>query len=186
MAASLVILLFASAFALPAQSNSLGAPGCGPANVKLEVKSDHDRHAAPDVDPGKALIVFLQDDARSESRPGPTTRFGMDGRWVGATQSHSYFYVLVEAGERRVCANWQSRVGPGPKRSTEAMHLSAEAGKTYYVRAQDIALFDGSGRSIGTPEVKLDLVDSDEALLLVNSFALSSSHFKKWSVAQEC
>jgi len=179
--ASLVIpLLFAFPLGSPAQANSPGAPGCGPADVKLDVKSDHDRHAAPSIEPGKSLIVFLQDDAEFESRPRPTTRFGIDGTWVGATQANSYFYFSVDAGEHHVCANWQSWVVPGPKRSTGAMHFTAEAGKTYYVRGRDIALYDHPGGSlIGTPEIKLNLVDSDEGLVLISSFAFSSSHAKK-------
>lgn len=98
MTPSLVILLFASVVASPKQANSLGAPGCGPYDVQFDVKTAENKNALPAPESGKALVVFLQDDARFGSRPRPTTRFGIDGAWVGATHSNSYFYVSVDPG----------------------------------------------------------------------------------------
>lgn len=196
MTAGLVILLFASSLVpsstsslvrpstaplVPATpANSLGAPGCGPADVQFDVKTGGTQHATPVPEAGKALLVFLQDDAKFGSRPRPTTRFGMDGTWVGATHSNSYFYVSIDPGEHHLCANWQSRVVLlGATRSTAAAHFTAEAGKAYYFRARDIAITDHSGAVVSEPEVKLEPVDSDEALVLINSFALSESRAKK-------
>jgi hypothetical protein len=101
----LVILLvtFASAaFAQSASPQTPGAPGCGSDNTKFDVTSDKSKHAFTQPDPGKALIYFLQDDSRFESRPRPTTRFGLNGKWIGATQAESYFYVSVDPGEDRI------------------------------------------------------------------------------------
>ena len=106
MSASLIILLFASWLVPPAaalagpetQSNSLGAPGCGPASIKFDVETDRNQHAAPNPEPGKALLVLLQDDSRFGAKPRPTTRFGLDGAWVGATHANSYFYVPIDPG----------------------------------------------------------------------------------------
>lgn len=180
MTASLVVLLFASAFGSPTQTNSLGAPGCGPADVQFDVKTDGGNHAVPAPEPGKALIVFLQDDAKFASRPRPTTRFGIDGNWVGATHANSFLYASIEPGEHHLCANWQNRVILiGPKRSTAAAHFTFEAGETYYFRARDVAVTDHNGAVVTEPEVKLEPVDSDEAQVLMNSFAYSSSHAKK-------
>lgn len=180
MTASVVVLLFASAFGSSTQANSLGAPGCGPADVQFDVKTDGANHAAPAPEPGKALIVFLQDDGKFGSRPRPTTRFGIDGNWVGATHANSFLYVSIDPGEHHLCANWQNRVVLiGPTRSTAAAHFTAEAGQTYYFRARDVAITDHGGAVVSEPEVKLEPVDSDEALVLMNSFASSASHAKK-------
>ena len=188
MSASLIILLFASWLVSPAaalagpetQSNSLGAPGCGPASIKFDVETDHNQHAVPNPEAGKALFVFLQDDAQFNSTPRPTARFGVDGTWVGATHANSYFYVPVDPGEHHLCASWQSRVIlTRHSRSTAAARFTAEAGKTYYFRARDKVITDFSGAAVSDPEVKLEPLDSDEAMVLLRSFALSQSHPSK-------
>ena len=173
MIAGLAILLLASSNYLAAQGNSLGAPGCGAENAKLEVKTEKGKYPAPTPDAGKALIFFLQDDARFDSHPRPTTRFGIDGTWVGGTQSNSYFYVSVDPGDLHLCANWQSFVGIGT-RPTAAMHFTAEAGKVYYFVARDTFRTDHP-----PAEVVLEALDSDEAQLLMSSFEFSTSQPKK-------
>lgn len=181
MITGVIALVVASAFAVPAQQKSLGAPGCGLANVKLDVSTERTHHALPNPEPRKALIVFLQDDAEFDSRPRPTTRFGIDGNWVGATQANSYFYVSVEPGEHHLCANWQSWVGIAVERSTAATHFTAEPGKTYYFRAKDVAKSERpeSGAFTSGPKVLLDPLDSDEAQLLISTFSISSSRPRK-------
>jgi hypothetical protein len=180
---SLVILVFASSLipspktsVVPStQTNYFGAPGCGPGNVEFDVNTDHGQRDIPAPDAKTATIVFLQDDAGFGARPRPTTRFGIDGTWVGATHANSYFYVSIDPGEHHLCANWQSHGIMGiPMRPTAAAHFIAQAGKTYYFRARDIA-------SRGGPEaeVRLEPVDSDEGLMLVRTFDFSSSHAKR-------
>lgn len=154
------------------------APGCGSANVKFDVKTGHEKPAAPAPASTKAVVFFLQDDVKFESRPRPTTRFGIDGNWVGATQANSYFFVSVDPGEHHLCASWQNRVSVGiPLRPTAALHFNAEAGKTYYFRAKDI----GRGSPSPSPiaEVILEKMDSDEAQVLMGSFEYSTSAPKK-------
>jgi len=179
MSTSLILLLVASSLFPATQANPLGAPGCGPTNIEFDVKTNGKQHTAPGPEAGKALIVFLQDDVKFGTRPRPTTRFGIDGTWVGATHANSFFYVSVDPGERHLCANWQSPVRLIPTRPTAAAHFTAEAGKTYYYRAKDIAYTDRNGAVIGEPEVKLEPLDEDEAKVLMSSFALSESHPKK-------
>lgn len=179
MKIALAALLLAVSFPAFAQDNSLGAPGCGPSAVKLEVKTQAKPRSNPDPAAGKALIFFLQDDVKFGSRPRPTTRFGIDGTWVGATQANSYFFVEVDPGEHHLCANWQNRVSLiTPTRSTAAAHFTAEAGKAYYFRALDVAITDHSGALVSEPEVKLEPLDSDEAAVLMNSFAFSTPKTK--------
>lgn len=117
------------------QARAQAGPGCGPDNVKFDVKTTTGQQSSPAPHLGKALVYFLQDDLKFLSSPRPTTRFGIDGSWVGATHANSYFYVFVDAGEHHVCASWQTEVmvNYGDARSTAAAHLTFEAGKSYYL-----------------------------------------------------
>jgi hypothetical protein len=176
MKAYWVVLFIASAWPAFAQGQPTGtaaAPGCSPDKIEFDVKTEK-QHPVMQPAPGKALVYFLQDDAKFESKPRPTTRFGLDGSWIGATHSNSYFYVSVDPGEHHVCANWQNFVGFGPMRSTAAMHFTAEAGGVYYLRARDVF------RNSHPPaSVELGPLDSDEAQLLMSMFSFSTSHPKK-------
>lgn len=143
MLASLAIFLLASSAIPSTQSNSLGAPGCGPENVKFDVKTESKQHPMPAPEAGKALIFFLQDDAKFESRPRPTTQFGIDGAWVGATQANSYFYVSVDPGEHHLCANWQSFVG--------ACHTSHRSASFHRRGRKGLLLFSARHLQDGSP-----------------------------------
>jgi Protein of unknown function (DUF2846) len=157
------------------------APGCGTANVQFDVKTTRASLTAPAAQPGKALVYFLQDDLKYDAKPRPTTRFGIDGAWVGATHANSYFYVFVDPGEHHVCADWQSDTTPfyfGAKREVAARQFTAEAGKTYYFRAVDIVHTRKNQAIASEPQVLLRPVDGDEAQVIMNSFSFSSSHQK--------
>lgn len=105
-ARSTLILLFL--LACPTFATAQTGSSCGPANVKFDIATTKELPLAPTPQPGKALVYFLQDDLKYNWAPRPTTRFGIDGAWVGATHGNSYFYVFVDAGEHHLCANWQS------------------------------------------------------------------------------
>jgi uncharacterized protein DUF2846 len=179
----LVILLLAISILFPSKAKAQTGPGCGPVNVKFDMSTSKDQRPAPAAEPGKAVVFFLQDDLKFDSLPRPTTRFAIDGTWVGATHANSYFYVYVDPGEHHLCANWQSIHVPGyigAKRSTAAAQFTAETGKTYYFRARDIARVDHPGGPVvSEPEVLLEPVDGDEAQVLMGTFSFSSSHQKK-------
>jgi Protein of unknown function (DUF2846) len=169
----LAILLFAaSACAQSAPAASDGNPVCGGLpNTTFEVKTENSEHSAQPV-AGKAIVYFLQDDSNFVARPRPTTRLAVDGAWVGATHSESYFYFPVEVGEHHLCALWQ----PGGLDSavrTGAAHFTAEAGHVYYFRAQN------SSRQDGVRTIEFGRVDSDEAKLLIRQYAFSVSSVKK-------
>lgn len=183
MAALLSILLLLFLVLPAAKADPLGAPGCGSDNVKFNVSTDKNSHPAPPSDPGNATVYFLQDDAKYDGSIRPTTRFGVDGNWVGATHANSYFYASVAPGEHHLCANWQSVAhGPGASiRRTAAAEFTAEAGKTYYFRASDVtrSQTENNMSVITFASVDLKPVDSDEAQVLLSSFAFSSSKPKK-------
>jgi hypothetical protein len=181
MTATLLAVLLAVSAPYTAGARAPAGPGCGPPSVKFDVKTEKKPKTAPVSRSGKAIVFFLQDDLKFGSRPRPTTRFGIDGTWVGATHANSYFFALVDPGEHHVCANWQSRVILfSPTRSTAATHFKAVAGKVYYFRARDIAIFDHPGGALlYEPEVRLSALDADEARVLMGSFSYSLSHPKK-------
>jgi len=168
----LMILLFgASTFAQNAPPVAAGAVCSNLPNTIFDVKTDNGEHAAQPA-AGKALVYFLQDDTNYISRPRPTTRLAMDGAWVGATHSDSYFYFSVEPGEHHLCAGWQAG-GLQPTAGVAAAHFTAVAGHVYYFRVQNGSLQDHS------TTIELGRVDSDEAQLLINRYAFSSSSAKK-------
>jgi len=178
MRTTFVILLLTLSSICSSQARAQAGPGCGPANIKFDVKTKKGKHAAPAIEQGKALVFFLQDDLKFNAMPRPTTRFGIDGTWVGATHANSYFYVFVDPGEHHLCANWQSLVSLDwleSTRSTAAAHFTAQGGKSYYFRARDIENTEDAGE----PEVKLLPVDADEAQVLMSSFSFSISHPNK-------
>jgi len=175
---AMVLLAIASpAFGQAQTPAAASVPGCGAANVEFNVKTDNKQRPAPQPEAGKAHVYFLQDDAEFLSRPRPTTRFGIDGAWVGATHSNSYFYVTIDPGERHLCASWQGFVGLAPQRREAAIHFTAEAGNNYYFRAKDIFSIQTKVPAV----VLLKPVDSDEGELLIGQFSLSISTPKKYS-----
>jgi hypothetical protein len=180
----IAIVLFAASVLLPSNSMAQLGPGCGPTNVKFDVKTEKAQNNAPPPEPGKALVFFLQDDFNFKSSPRPTTRFGIDGNWVGATHANSYFFTYVDPGEHHICASWEPmiKLSSPAMRTIAAAHMIAEAGKSYYFRARDVTKTQnpfGSGDIISEAEVVLKPLDSDEAQVLMNTFSFSSSNPKK-------
>ena len=176
IALPVLLLCFATpAFGQAPPIETASSLGCGDPNIKFDVKTDRSQHPFAKPDPGKALVYVLQDDSRFFSNPRPTTRFGMDRAWVGATQSNAYFYVSVDPGEHHLCAFWQSTIETGPLApSAAALHFTAQAGNTYFFIVRDRW---SKTELLGF--LKLKPVDSDEAQLLMTDFGFSTSHEKK-------
>ena len=171
-AAAAVVLLASSAFAQNLATGTAVAPGCGPDQSKFAVNTEN-RHPVAQPAPGKALLYFLEDDRWFRSAPKPTTRFGIDGKWVGATHGNSYFYVSAEPGEHHLCASWQTTVLVGQGHQAAAAHFTAETGQTYYFRMSNAWRSEH-----GPAKVELEPLDSDEAQLLMTKFSFSASHPK--------
>ena len=168
-----IFLLSAPAFAQSAPPVPLaaGAVCSNLPNTIFDVKTDNREHTVQPV-AGKALVYFLQDDTNYIARPRPTTRLAVDGAWVGATRSDSYFYFSVEPGEHHLCANWQGG-GLQPVSGVAAAHFTAVAGHAYYFRVQNGSLKNGE------KTIEFGREDSDEGQLLTNRYAFSSSSIKK-------
>jgi len=143
---------------------------CGDGNVSMAVKLDDSLQPRPQPEPGKALVYFIQDTGQGGTLVYPTTKIGIDGKWVGANKKDSYFPVAVEPGEHHLCAAIQSSfVNSGP----EFAHLTAEAGKVYYFRTR-IFFAEGAAEYFS-----LLPVDSDEGEYLVASYPLATAHARK-------
>jgi hypothetical protein len=151
------------------------APGCGTANTKFGVKTNSSQHPLAKPEPGKALVYFLQDDTYFQSVPRPTTRFGLDANWIGATHSNSYFYISVDPGEHHICADWQSFVGLNVGQKSAAAHLTAVEGQSYFFLVKNFFITKDNLPA----GMKMSPLDSDEAQLLMSKFAFSTSTPKK-------
>jgi hypothetical protein len=154
--------------------DAVGAPGCGPGGAQFAVKTGD---ARPDQQgaASRAVVYFIEDDAEFASIPKPTTRMGIDGRWVGATHGNSYLFVTVDPGEHHLCASWQKNVVlGGGGRQGAAAHFTAEAGGVYYFEAKN-----RWWRDVGRAEMSLKPLDNDEGQLLVGKYAYSSSQAKE-------
>ena len=178
LAASLLSAFSTLTFAQTFPSAQAAAPGCGDKKIKWDVTTDRSIHPVATAGPGKALVYFLQDDANFQSSPKPTTRFGLNGSWVGATQSNAYFYVSVDPGEHHLCAGWQSWVGVGAGHTSAADHFTAEAGRSYFFIVRDFYT-DNVHEPANLANMKLEQVNGDEGQLLMSKFGFSTSRARK-------
>ena len=158
--AIIIVLLATAAFA---QNQPAVVPSaCGPKDTDVDVKLDKSQHIISQPEAGKARVYFIQDIGKISCIGACVkTKIGLDGTWVGANKHNSYFSVSVEPGEHHLCAT------PGPM--TAFLHLTAEAGKTYYFRTR---AFSGEAQWL----FDFDPIDSDQAKYLIASFPLSVSH----------
>jgi hypothetical protein len=168
MKIGLIALFFAaSAFAQSQTASPIAA--CGHENVSFNVKLTDTTQALTQPASGKALIYFIHESGGGPMLAYPTTKFAVDGTWVGADHGDSSFFVSVDPGEHHVCATLQSSFFGG---GLELAHLSAEAGKTYFFRTRFIL-----SRSVEL--LDLQQIDADQGRYLVTSFPLSVSKPKK-------
>jgi hypothetical protein len=134
--------------------------GCGPDAIHFDVKMDKHQHPLAAPDAGKALVYVFADDL---TRGGlPTTRVGLDSKWVGGNVFGSYFFLPVAPGSHRLCSNWQGHPQVGA-----AIDFTAEAGKTYFFQAKILSSF-------GNEDFKLDLVPEAEGHFMIASHGLST------------
>ena len=174
---ALMFALFSLAlFSFPAfaQEKSEG-PGCGGPSDSFSVQTDHVSNSPVQSEPGKALVYVIEDDSNFASFPKPTTRTGIDGKWIGATHGNSYLYFTVDPGVHHLCTSWQKAVILGRGRQTSALHFTAEEHGIYFFQVKNVfqhteysALFDST----------LQPIDSDEGQVLVRKYQLSTSRSK--------
>jgi hypothetical protein len=148
------------------------ASACGPANVNYKVSLDRSQHGPILPEAGKALVYFIHDAGipyESLTIGYPTTKYGVDGNWVGAGHGDSWFAVTVTPGEHHVCTVLQSSF---VDQRVELAQFTAEAGKSYYFRTQLV-----TSRSVELLE--LERIDSDEAAYLFSEYPMATAPAKK-------
>jgi hypothetical protein len=147
------------------------ASACGPAHINFKVDLDWSQHGPVPPEAGKALVYFIHDSgARSESLTVyPTTKYGVDGNWVGAGHGDSWFAVAVAPGEHHVCTVLQSSFFD---QRVELAHFAAEAGKSYYFRTQLVT-------SGAVELLELEQIDSDQAGYLFSEYPMATATAKK-------
>jgi hypothetical protein len=175
--ATLIVLLLASpVFAQDEAETARMAAGCGPNEIKFNVKTDKKRHPTGQPAEGKALVYVFGDENEDNGGfhiGGLTTRIGLDGTWVGANDFKSYFFFSVDPGDdHRLCTSWQSII-KGRTQKSAATSFTAAVGKVYYFRTKT------PDRPQPGELVRLAPVDPAEAQLLIASSAFSISHIRK-------
>lgn len=169
----LLLALAAPAFAQAQGAGPEATVGCGSPKVDWDVTTDNNSHTTAAPDATKAHVYFIQDDTNYIPHPRPSTRFGIDGQWVGATHSNSYFFVSVDPGDHQVCIEWQGMVGAGGLRKQSYLEFTAVAGADYYFDADDI--YSGGQHSSAQPMVVFTPMDRDQAMALMSRYAYATS-----------
>jgi hypothetical protein len=136
-------VLFLCASLLPAAqawSKTILPDSCGDDKITFDVQTQKDQPAPAPPAAGKAQIVLIESLDKTWGCLGcgtPSTRFGMDGAWIGANQGSSYFTLDVAPGEHHLCVGWQSVFGH-LKQMVGMTTFTAEAGKVYYFEAKAV------------------------------------------------
>jgi len=157
-------------FAQDDAASARSAAGCGPSQEMFDVQTTDAKHPVGQNESGKALVYFFVDYINA-----PTMRVGVDGKWVGANKGKSYFFFPVEPGEHRLCTEWQSGTfKKTSERIGEAMHLTTEAGRTYYVRL-----------NFAYQRMHLELSDDAEGQFLIASSLFATSQTKRRAIAAD-
>lgn len=154
---------------------AIGLSGCGPVNVRFDVKFDAKAPSGNhpvQPDPGKALVFFVEQDININVVTH-TTRTDIDGRPMGATYGSSYFYFSVDPGVHHLCATTQ--FGSSDEDSQTAVaHFTAQAGGIYYFEMKNLSWIQSAQH-----DVSLFPLDSDEGKFLTGTLQLALSSRKK-------
>jgi hypothetical protein len=174
-----VLALSAALLSLPALAQdsaaaAVGLGGCGDPTVKFNVKQSSGQDPAQ-PEAGKALVFFIEKDTNLGDLTAPTTKAGIDGKWMGATHGESHFYFSVDPGVHHLCAITQFGWPQGGA-ETALAHFTAEAGGVYYFEVKTIVYRWNAYQS---SEASLFPLDSDEGLYLTTMTSPVTSRVKK-------
>lgn len=167
------VLLLCASLASAVQARATVLPdACGDDSVKFDVKAETSKAAPALPAAGKAQIVFVEDE---NHMIGPfmyaTVRFGMDGTWVGANKSNTYFAVTVDPGVHHLCASWQSALGRIEK-NVDVASITAEPGKVYYFAAE--VKVTPTGDDYANIDFSLSQLDDDKGKYRVKAWKLAT------------
>ena len=163
------VLLTCSSFCQNIASAPAAKAACGPEKVKFNIKLDRSRHVLLQPARGKALIYVFQEFPNTSSAPSLIMKVGLDGAWIGANQKRSYFAFKVEPGVHHICVS-----GQWPFWSPVSLaRVVAKPDGIYYYGSQ---FFCNSSGECGP--LNVGPVDEDQAKLLIQTSAYSTSHPK--------
>ena len=169
--------LFSLALVLPqakaqqtAQDFPAAIAACGPAKIQFDVKPDKYVAPPPQVSADKVLVYLFENITRARMN-GVLVRVGVDGKWIGATQSETYLTFLVDPGVHHLCVRAQGSWLALAEDGIALHRLNAQMGMTYYFRTR-ISQPEGSTTTL------LDAIDDDQAQLLLQTSAHATSHPK--------
>ena len=152
---------------------------CGDDKVKFDVATKKNQPAPAGPLAGNAQIVLIETLDGCVTCGTVTTRFGMDGAWVGANKGSSYFTLDTAPGEHHLCTDWQSDFD-FLKQKVGLISFTAEAGKVYYFEAK-VAIVthqDGPGTNsnlVTDRTLALAQLSSDDGKYRVKLSKLSTS-----------
>ena len=146
---------------VPARTAPATVAACGVISQNFKVHSGTAPRSAAQVPEGKAMIYLVEDIVQIPLNT-PTLRVGMDGKWVGATRSHTYLSLVVDPGVHHLCVSVQGFTVETLENGITLHRLEVEAGKTYYVRMRETMSRNPSLDFV-------DVVDEDEGQLLVQT-----------------
>jgi hypothetical protein len=144
---------------------------CG-ADIKFDVKTEKSAPTPAPPAEGKAQLFLIADFA-GWTFSSYNIRFGMDGKWLGATKGTSYFAVSITPGEHHFCGSFQS----SKKQAADMVGIlsfTAEAGKSYYLEYSFTASGSPEGMVLIT-RPNFFLATEDDGKYRVKAFPLATS-----------
>jgi hypothetical protein len=159
---------------VPVHAKTVLPDACGDDSVKFDVKTAEGQPRPAPPPEGKAQIVFFENAERyGFYLTEPSTRFGIDGAWVGANKGNSYFVSTVDPGLHHLCVNWQS--GKDSESSKVSMaSVTAEPNKTYYFQVKILLRQDSQGW-VKERTFELTQLGEDDGKYRMKASALSTS-----------
>jgi hypothetical protein len=183
LAALLLCAWLLSAVQGHAKDKTILPDACGDDGVTFDVRTEESQPAPPPPPGGKAQIVFIETMPKPHNCIGcdQTTRFGVDGAWVGANRNNSYFTINLDPGVHHMCVQDQSRVKQF-KADIALDSFTAEPGKVYYyeINLDTVLMYraPGPGRSSGSkggnPGFVLSQLGEDDGKYRVKAWKLAT------------
>jgi len=160
-------------FAATAYASTTLPDSCGSDKVKFDIEKTKSDGTLPPVSEGKSRIVFIDTVLWTGVHiggGGNTTRFGIDGTWVGATSGNSYFTIEIAPGEHHLCSAEQG-VFSAKKDTVNMTSFTAEAGKTYFF---EYKVNMQAAYKANLKTASLSAVDGDEGKYRLKSLQIST------------
>ena len=160
------------AFASQAKAKTILPDACGDDSVKFDVKTEKDQPVPAAPVEGKAQIVLVGTvPFEGALAHWPAIRYGINGTWVGANKSNSYFTLNVDPGVQNLCVSAQGVMRGMAKDLVDMQTFTAEAGKVYYFEARFGMIGGNSG---GVVTFGLAPLNENEGKYRVKAWKLST------------